>query len=186
MSKIPRVKYASESAYQPDFRPLPALLDVPMARLNCAKSKLYELFISGDLPRVKFGGRTMVSSAAVENFVERLIAAAEADASARRAGSIQPEEGDMNVKLRPMTEAPTAGGEGEFLVRVEFADETQCWLSVAPTGNGDWGVCGGESRIGPDADGWVIVDAYGDVLQRVSVLGWTPAPGVPVYTEVTL
>jgi predicted DNA-binding transcriptional regulator AlpA len=66
----------------------PALLDVPqtMARLNCAKSRLYELFLSGDLPRVKLGGRTMVPSGAVDRLLAELIARAEADAARRRAG----------------------------------------------------------------------------------------------------
>ncbi len=93
----------------------------------------------------------------------------------------------MTPALRPMAEAPTAAGEGEFLVRVEFADGTRCWLCIAPTGNGDWDVCGGLSRVGPDAEGWVIEhDRMPELDQRVKVLGWIPAPGVPAYTEVAL
>jgi excisionase family DNA binding protein len=66
----------------------PVLLTVQqaMARLNCAKSRLYEMFLSGDLPRVKLGGRAMIPAAAVDRLLAELIARAEADAAARRAG----------------------------------------------------------------------------------------------------
>lgn len=76
------VKFAADSVINP------ALLTVPQAcqRLNCARSRLYELFLSGDLPRVKFGGRTLIPLDSINQFLAGLIDAAEDEAAARRAG----------------------------------------------------------------------------------------------------
>lgn len=78
-----RVNYTVDSAFKPE----PGLLTVAQtcARLNCAKSRIYEWFLSGDLPRVKVGGRTMVPTASVDALLNSFVAAAEADAAARRA-----------------------------------------------------------------------------------------------------
>ena len=92
----------------------------------------------------------------------------------------------MNVKLRPMSEAPTAAGEREFLVLVEYDDGSQCWLSVTATGDGHWGVCGGETKLVINESGrGGIVTCYTNRVDSFDVLGWHPAPGVPVYVEVT-
>lgn len=81
-----------------------------------------------------------------------------------------------------MSEAPTAGGEGEFLVLVEFCDETRTWLCVAPTGFGEWGICGTDHLLSEYPEGWVLVGA--EVPQDVvTVLGWIPAPTHAVTTE---
>lgn len=68
------------------YIPAPALLTVPQTcqRLNCGKSRLYELFGNGDLPRVKLGGRTMVPSVAIDRMLTDLIEKAERDAARRR------------------------------------------------------------------------------------------------------
>jgi excisionase family DNA binding protein len=79
-----RINFTTDSTY----KPLPGLLTVHQTccRLNCAKSRVYLWFLSGDLPRVKVGGRTMVPTAAVDALLNSFVAAAEADAAARRAG----------------------------------------------------------------------------------------------------
>lgn len=78
------------------------------------------------------------------------------------------------MNLRPMSEAPTAGGEGEFLVLVECCDGTRTWLCVAPTGcRGEFGICGTDHLLTEHPEGWVLV---GSEDLEVEVLGWTPAP----------
>lgn len=78
-----RHSYTTDSTFKPE----PALLTVPQAcaRLNCAKSRLYEWFLSGDLLRVKLGGRTMIPTTSVDALLNSFVATAEADAAARRA-----------------------------------------------------------------------------------------------------
>lgn len=86
----------------------------------------------------------------------------------------------MNVKLRPMTEAPTVAGEGQILILVEFDDESRAWIAVFPTGDGVFGVVMTALRIGTDAEGWGAFDRWGDIHDhnRFAVLGWVPAPEV--------
>lgn len=77
--------------------------------------------------------------------------------------------------LRPMSEAPTAACQNEFLVRVEYDDGTKRWLCVIPIGNGDWQICGTDHILYPE--GWVIVSAADDP-EMITVLGWIPTPEV--------
>jgi hypothetical protein len=77
-----------------------------------------------------------------------------------------------------MTEAPTAAGEGEILILVEFEDESRCWIVVFPDGEGQLVATMTALRIGTDSEGWGAFDRWGDINQRFSVLGWIPAPKV--------
>lgn len=52
--------------------------------LRRKKSALYEMFADGTLPRVKLGGATYIPAAACRAMVAAAVAAAEADAAARR------------------------------------------------------------------------------------------------------
>jgi hypothetical protein len=82
-------------------------------------------------------------------------------------------------KMRPMTEAPTAAGEDEILMRIECADGSSAWACVAPTGDlGRWAICMTGATVEREADDWLIVGPYGDTKQVVEVPGWIPSPRV--------
>jgi hypothetical protein len=90
------------------------------------------------------------------------------------------------MKLRPMTEAPTAGDD-QILILAECADGSRAWVACAPTGEGlDYGISmtadrlalGLEATNPADEYAWDWLDSDGYPMLSVTVLGWIPAPEV--------